>query len=194
MVPQLFPIPREFPGKSPITSLLFPILGESPINPPMTPWWSTIPKEFPNSTILLSNSSPGISWRIPRRLCSQTISGNIEMGNMKLRHFQETWCTSKVRMMPYWTFMSRMNLMRGEMVGIWMTMGTMQETLTIQGGKSNRRGHVFCLDMTGYSRMMRGGWNLCWLMLGTLWNHMRSRPPNNHMTGLTLLQTHQRLV
>ena len=33
--------------------------------------------------------------------------------------------------------------MRGEMAGIWMMIVIMQGNLTIQGGKSNWRGHVF---------------------------------------------------
>ena len=33
---------------------------------------------------------------------------------------------------------------------------------------------------------------MCCFMLGTLWNQMRSRSPNHHITGLTLIPTQKR--
>ena len=46
--------------------------------------------------------------------------------------------------------------------------------------------------MMRYINLMRGIWNMCCFVFGTLWNQMRSSSPKHHMIGFTLLPKNKR--
>ena len=89
-IPWLFTIPREFPMKSPMITLLFPIPGEFIDDSVVIPHSRGIPqelsREFPKVNPFSVKIFPGKYPVINLGGCSRTILGGIETGNMQLSH------------------------------------------------------------------------------------------------------------